>query len=64
MAKMSFDEFQKAKAMATELYRYLDKHGDDGDEFGEVFAALDMVVGPRGTMVSDNRASGGMKNGK
>ena len=59
MAKMSFDEFQKAKAMATDLYRYLDKHGDDGDEFGEVFAALDIVVGPFGTMVSDNRASRG-----
>jgi hypothetical protein len=51
--------FKKRKQWRLDLYRYLDKHGDDGDEFGEVFAALDMVVGPRGTMVSVKGASRG-----
>lgn len=56
----TMNEFERglATAKAVELYKFLDKHGEDGDVFGEIFAALDLAVGPRGYLLSANSTKG------
>lgn len=44
MARMNDEEFEKAKTMVTDLHTFLNDHGDDNDEFFEIFPVLDTFL--------------------
>lgn len=44
MARLTDEQFEQADKMVRELYDFLTKHGDDNDEFFEVYPALDNYI--------------------
>lgn len=58
MPRMNDKQFAEAERLARELHAYLDKHGDEGDEFSEIWNALEGLVGKKGLLAhGDGRST-------
>lgn len=44
MPRMNDDQFSQADNMVKELHKFLDKNGTEGDEFSEVWGAVENYV--------------------